>query len=510
LYALLALRYPIGPSLALPRAGWADLTPVAWSSVLLHVGIYLGLTLLYVLALRLLVTSRPAGASAGRANLWIVVLTWAACSGILMTVAPAGESHDIFDYLFRGRMMAELGGNPLAELPKEYSRAPFYRYVAWHGHVDTYGPLWEAASAATATGVRAALQALGWWDAGNAASGRSCPEWPAACRSLVGYVTGYRLLAVLLTAASAALIAGMMRRSRPSLRVAAVLAWLWSPVLLISMGIGAHNDALMIVLLLAMLWLFQRERWFLGLLALALAAHVKLTALIVVPVVGLWLVRRCGWRKALILGGATLAAGLALSWALYAPFGGWQTLPRMLEERAAFLANSPWQVLHRLLRDRAGWPDEQARRITVQLPTWLAVFGASLLALWLLDFRPRRWKTDPAPDWSDDRWLWRAVAVVALFYLLAGSFWFQHWYLGWVLAPAALLPRSLLTRVVLPWLGFGALSANVIGAFAPALAPGPLSRAALAALTLAIIWVPVLIAALWVAGSARRRGASPA
>jgi hypothetical protein len=494
LYALLALRYPLADSVEQPRAGWADLTTASWAAVLLHLAIYLGLTVLYIVALRLLAPpdtpSSRARTLPGRASYLIIVLIWAACCGVLLNVAPAGESHDIFDYIFRGRMMAELGGNPLADIPREYNRAPYYRYLAWHSHVDTYGPMWEAASAAIATGTREALKVVGGWDA----SGRSCPQSAAACRALIGYVTGYRLAAVALAGCSAALIAGMVRRNRPSLVAAALLAWLWNPLLLVSTAIGAHNDALMIAILLIMLWFFQRHRWFLGLLALALAAHVKLTALILAPVVGLWLARRCGWRRAISLGVAAALVGLALSWLLYAPFGGWATLPRMLEERAAFLANSPWHLLNRVFRDQAGWPAETSRRITVGLSMCLAVAGSLLIALWMLDFRPRRWKTAPAVDWSDDRLLWRTVAAVSLFYLLLGSFWFQHWYLVWVLAPAALLPDSRLTRGLLPWLGFGALSANVMSSFVPALASSPPSKVTMAALLVAIIWVPMLVA----------------
>ncbi len=145
------------------------------------------------------------------------------------------------------------------------------------------------------------------------------------------------------------------------------------------------------------------------------------------------------------------------------------------------------------------------RRFTVQLPTALFAAGAVLVSLWLLDFRPRRWKVAPGPDWRDDRLLWRSVAVVTLLYLLVGSFWFQHWYLVWLLAPAALMPDALLTRRWLPWLGFGALAANVISAFAPALAPEPLSKIALAALIVAVIWTPMLIAGGWHLGSSRAR-----
>lgn len=494
LYALLALRYPLARSLENPRAGWADLVSVTWVSAVYHVAIYCGLTVLYVVALRLLTRAhnspQPTPVVLSRLRVTIIILTWLACSGILMTAASSGESHDIFDYIFRGRMMAELGTNPLVEVPTHYRDAPHFHYLAWHDFVDTYGPAWEMASAATAVAAREALQAIGAW----APPDLTCPQSPLACRSLIGYVTAYRLLAVALTGLSAWLIVSMLRRSQPHLASAALAAWLWSPLLFLSTAIGAHNDAAMIVLLLLMLWLFQRGRWLLGLMALILAAHVKLTAAIVAPVIALWLVRRCGWRRALGLGALAGAVGLALSWLLYAPFGGWGSLPRMLAERAAFLANSPWRVLYNYLDLERGWSSEAARLLTVRLSTVLFAAGAVLASLWMLGFRPRRWQATPVPDRCTDRQLWRTVAAVTLLYLLIGSFWFQHWYVVWVLAPAALLPDSLLARWLLPWLGFGALAANAVGAFVPALAAEPLSKTALAALVVAVIWTPALIA----------------
>ena len=497
LYALLALRYPLALSLANPRASWADLTAATWASFAYHTAIYLGLTVLYIWALRLLTPTpdaphRPSAAS-DRTRLLIIVLTWLVCCGILMTVASSGESHDIFDYIFRGRMMTVLGANPLTDVPTQYRGAPYFDYLAWYDHVDAYGPVWEMTSAATSAVTRAVLRGVGTWATSNA----SCPQSPLACRSLIGYVSAYRLLAVGLTGLSGWLILSMVRRSRPHLAAAALAAWLWSPLLLIATAIGAHNDAAMLVLLLLMLWLLQRRRWFPALLVLVLAAHVKLTVVIVTPVVGLWLVRRCGWRRTMGLGAAAAAVGLLLSWLLYAPFGGWGSLPRMLTERAAYLANSPWRILYLFLSIERGWPVEWARRLTVQLATVLAAAGVLLVSLWMLDFRPRRWQAAPTPDWRDDRLLWRTVALVTLLYLLVGSFWFQHWYLVWVLAPAVLLPDALLTRWLLPWLGFGALTANLVSAFAPALAPEPLSKIALAALSVAVIWTPMLIAGGW-------------
>lgn len=528
LYALLALRYPLAPSLADPRASWIHLVTPSGGALAVHLGIYLALTLLYILALRLLthvavkMPATQSGKEAKAQSIFVVtgvadmlpdvalqrtprrqtitiVAVWLACSCALLFMTPSGESHDIFDYAFRGRMMAELGANPLAEPPIDFRRAAFFSYLAWHSHVDTYGPLWEMASAGVATSVRTVLQMFGLWKPSELA----CPQAAAACHTLTGYLTGYRLLAIGLTGVSAWLLGSMVRRNRPELVNAALVAWLWSPLVLIASGVGAHNDAVMMPLLLAMLWLLQRQRWLLALLALILAAHVKLTALMLTPLIGLWIVRRCGWWRALGLALAASAIGLLLSWLLYAPFGGWGTLPRMLAERSVFLANSAWHALFHHLYVRAQWPYLLVWRLTVQTSTWLFVGAAVLLSLWLLDFRPRRWRQSPAPDWNDERVLWRAVTMISLLYLLVGAFWFQHWYVLWVAAPAALIVDSRFTRSLLPWLGFGALSANVASAYLLAVVPRGQPRTGVYSLIVAIIWAPIALAAI-VGGLNRR------
>jgi len=498
-YALLARRYPLESSLTKPRGAWTSLAEPTWPNAALHFTIYLGLTLLYLAALQMLTRAPAAGAApnagltaGGRVQILLIFMVWFACSGIAMAVAPAGESHDIFDYLFRGRMMAEYRGNPLADVPKSYSSAPYYHYLAWHSHVDTYGPLWEMTSAGVAVTVREALELFG----SSYPARPSCPQSPASCRLLIAYLTGYRLLAVSLVGVSGLLIASMVNRSQPALVPAALVAWLWCPMTIIATALGSHNDSVMLFLLLFGVWLLQHERPFWALLALVLAAHIKLTAFIWLPVFAVWIVRRWGWQRALRIGLVSAALGLGLSWLLYAPFDGWTTLTRMLHERSLYLANSAWLVLNLLFGTQWGWSKEIVRRLTIDLPSYLFVFFAALISIRLLKFRPNRWLKPLLVDGNADHLLWIPLLAVSLLYLLVGSFWFQPWYVLWVVAPAALLPGSPFTRSVLPWLSFGALSANLLADFLPAIAPGFLSPIHLALTTYALIWLPGLIASL--------------
>jgi hypothetical protein len=408
-----------------------------------------------------------------------------------MTAAPAGESHDIFDYIFRGRMMTEYGANPLVDVPDDFKLStPYTRYLAWRDNVDTYGPVWEASSATVAVSVRQVARWSGWWGE----SYPVCPRSPGSCRLLVLYITGYRLLAIFLAGLSGWLIYDIVKRKQPWLAPQALAAWLLSPMTLVATALGGHNDAVMLVLILLCWWLLQRQLLFLASLALILAAHVKLTALIWLPACLLWIAWRWGWRRALKIGLMSAVSGLVLSWLLYAPFGGWQSLPRMLHERSEYLANSVWRILKYLLMSVWGWPTENAHSLSVGLPNLLFAVGALLIPLWMFNFRPKRWRSAPIALEEAEMKLWHSLAAISVLYLLVGSFWFQHWYVLWALAPAALLPEGRLTRTVLPWLAFGALASNVALDFLLAsenISP-PIVRYIL---VVVIIWGPALIAA---------------
>ena len=418
LYALgLTARYPLAAGLAYPLASWAMLGGFAWQASLMLALTYTLLIGYYMLAVRLALRIPP-----HRDLLVLVVIVgiWLLACVILLGAYP-GESLDIFDYLFRGRMQVVLGVSPLATTPAPFADQRFYQYVNWTTYVDTYGPLWEYAS-----GSVAALVGL---------------VAPAA--SLAAYIVAYRLLAIGLAGLCGRLIYVIVRHHSAQLAPTALLAWLWNPLLLTATAIGAHNDMLMLLAILGALLLFQRQRWLLGLLALALAAHVKLTGLLLLPVLALWLVRRIGWARALRIGGVAAILVLMISWVLYAPLGGWATLPRMLGERVSLIANSIAFVGYWALQTYGGWSEVAAWRMMTQAATW-SFFGVAAVVL------ARFWRAASAKGGTDDALLWRAGIAITLAFLLIGSFWFWHWYLLWALVLAVLLPNSRFTTTLIP------------------------------------------------------------
>ena len=481
--------YPLEAGLQAPRGSWSTLVTPSGGSLALHLAVYAALTVVFVLALRWTV-ARVDECEHPRALIAIVIVIWLLSSLALLGAYPGGESHDIFDYLFRGRMQTEHGASPLAVAPNQYSRAAFYRYIAWYNHVDTYGPVWEYASRAVAEAVKFALKTGGGW----AADWPACPDSQASCRMLIAYVTGYRLLSIGLTGLCGLLVFAIARSLRPRLAPAALLAWFWNPVVLISTALGAHNDSLMCVLVLAAFYFCQKHHWLAGLLALVLAAHVKLTALLFAPVLLVWLLAQRGWRPLAMNLALTVLVSLPLSWALYEPLGGWATLPRMLHERGLYLANSPAALAYRLLlEDR--WPASLAVQISTQTATWLFAGSAAicLLSQWRAMMRIRRMTHSAGPLMP---LALRTALAIVLAYLLVGSFWFQHWYLIWVLAAAALMPDAIFIRSVLPWLGFGAMAGNIVLDMASNLPGMSFSRVQTTTFALALTWLPPVAACL--------------
>jgi hypothetical protein len=430
-YALgLPSRYPLAAGLRSPGASWAVLAGFAPLATLLHAAVYGIATLIYVLALRLAGDCKLSGRTAQYQLLGVIVGVWLLCSIVLLGAYP-GDSTDIFDYLFRGRMLAELGASPLATVPSRFADRPFYIYIHWTDNVDTYGPLWEYASWAVAALVGQVQRV-------------------ADTNALVAYITGYRLLAIGLAGLCAVPIVLIVRYRHPEQVPAALVAWLWNPLLLTASAVGGHNDLLMLLAMLIALCCLQRRHWVWGLLALALAAHVKLTALLILPLLVLSIARRGGYWRAITACALALAATLPLSWLLYAPLGGWATLPRMLAERVRLLANSFAFVVYWGLQQFGGWQEVGAWRVTTSGATIL--FGLIAAGLhW------RFWRVRAGTPEDADAQLWHDAALLTLVYLTIGSFWFQHWYILWALALAALLPERRLMQRVLPWWSLFAL-----------------------------------------------------
>ncbi len=453
----ISVPYPLSKGLLTPHITWPPLVNFSLAAGLRH-GIVYGLLIVdYMAALRLAVRI-PMRAVVVTSVL--VVCGWLIFCGSLLRAYP-GDSLDIFDYVFRGRMQALFGASPLATTPDAFQTQPFYAYLTWNNWVDAYGPLWEYPSALVARLV----------------SLRHAP-------GLADYIIGYRVLAITLTTISAGIMSVIVARRDRRLVPAALVAWLWNPVLIIAVAVGAHNDGMMVMLLLLAVLSFQRQRFVFGLVALGMAGHVKVTILVLVPVFLLWVMRRRGAWPTLWASIRAAAIALPISWFLYRQYGGWDTLPRMVRERAILTYNSIANIVFDQLRIRGNWDETLARQFVIRGATlcFLVVGALLLLSFW------RRSRTV-----SDDGLLWRTSISVILAYLIIGCFWFQSWYVVWILVLAALMPGDRFTQTVLPLFSAGALWSNVLTDFLNQDPAHHLNGPQIDVLTIVILLVPPLL-----------------
>lgn len=226
---------------------------------------------------------------------WLLVL-WS----LPVIVAPPMFSHDIYSYAAQGEMMSR-HISPYLYGPSTLGYTNFTRYVDswWINTPSPYGPLFlEIAGAFTSISQH----------------------------NLLADLVLLRLLAfagVVLIAVSLPTLARSFGRNPATAFGLAVL----NPVTILHLIGGAHNDALMVGLLVAGLALAKRNRPVLGIIVCALAASVKVPAAIGIVYIGWdWLGGRVPIRErvrpvitAVLVGGTvmgilSLATGLGWGW----------------------------------------------------------------------------------------------------------------------------------------------------------------------------------------------------
>jgi Glycosyltransferase family 87 len=327
---------------------------------------------------------------------------------ILLVIAVARwpkNSTDLWAYASYGRMMAEYDSSPYTHTPSDFPNDTAAQRVKplWEDTESVYGPLWNGISAAVVSVTETRRLAT-----------------RIAFQSLAALSV---FLAVLLIA----------RRTRDP--AAAALIGL-NPLVIFAVVNGGHNDALVGLALLAGVLLAMRERFVLAGLAIAVAASVKIVALLGLAALAVWIWRKRGARPAAITSGVA-AGAVSLGYALS---GGLDGLAPLREARLHVSRTSIW-----LLADSEGRtnlfglgrfykfsPDYLSSAATLSTVVVL-VLAAVLVAGRLRDRTPAL-----------------AVASALVAYLLAGSY-VLPWYAAWVVPLLVLEWRTLLTRLVLLW-----------------------------------------------------------
>ena len=421
LFAILVAPLPIWNGEPTPRPIVDGASPtLGWAGALVTVGLILFLCLPYHpyrLALRTLgrTTVSPA---------LIVGLTVAVAAVGLLTYPRFGS--DMFDYAAYERLWVVYGDNPLLGIVANHPGDWLAPFVNVPDRTPAYGPVW----------------ALLTW-----------PIARLANDSAAGYVIGYKALSLAAYAACCLLIWATVERER---RQRALILFAWSPLVVFEALGKVHNDSLLAVSVLAMVWLAGRRQdgsarlgRFGAMLAVALGALVKATALVAAPPLVLRAWRQTGWRGVAPL----ILSGLLVGVLGYLPFwSGPETLAPIWRQTAGL----GWSLATVLAVVVSRQPDETVATL-VRGVLALVWAGVSLLIV------TRRRVDRPAELAATTAWL-----LIVTLLLLTGAV-YGHYFVP-VVALAAVAGNALLERTAM-WLSIGGLAVYGVGALGWAFAP---------------------------------------
>jgi hypothetical protein len=459
-------RVVFGPTLVNaslgPEQGWPALA--LFATLLVGASVCWGLAVWPQTSLRSGKKPRP---DQMRSNwgLWLA-LGGALVMGLTLALLPSLPSDDVFSYILYGRISAVHGANPLVATPVDFPNDPFLSLVYWQTTRSVYGPVWLALSA----GVTALAQSLGG--------------------SLATYVALFKLLGLTAHLVNVALVWAILGRFSvaPQRRLAGTLLYAWCPLTLLEFCASSHNDAVMLMFLLAGVYAFARAkdgdwRWeAVGLALVGLAIATKFTPIALLPLYGgyvIWRARARGANWTQVSGALAWRAGVVALVQVVAIAPYWAG-PQTID---ALLFSPPAQQLDNSLIEAVSWPlrwvaqsalgMSLAQAKSLAETALKAVALLVFIALWLTEFRRTRTLTGTLTAW----------AWALLWYALIASGWFWPWYVTWVVALAAVAPwgergrlqaaAALMAGGALTLYGFIPLQAAPIYGFRSFVAFGP-------------------------------------
>lgn len=327
---------------------------------------------------------------------------------------------DVFDYASQIRVLTIHHYNPLTTAPSAFPNDPFLPLNSWPTLPASYGPLW------------ALLSALVSLPAGN---------------HLFTAIINQKLLSIAACLGCMALVWLLAKRLCPERRWQAWVFFAWNPLVLFETAANGHNDAIMVVFMLAGLAALLATSWYWQALALPLlvaSVLVKWTSVLLIPLAVIYLLRGGRIRR---WGLPPLGVGAALSVALAIPviMPFWDTQhPWGVLLQSNLFTSSPPALLHSLLEST--YPPDNGQDVTGTVVRLLALGIFSLVYLWLLArlaLPGRRERLGPDASLKLPQRLIASSLDVYFWYFVLATFWFQPWYLIALLPLAALDPRAL-------------------------------------------------------------------
>ena len=347
------------------------------------------------------------------------ILLSTALLGLLFVLYPAMTSQDVFSYIAYARLGAIYHLNPLTAVPDAIPHDPVYPYIFWTAQPSAYGPVW----AILTCGLQWLLYIVGF---------KNILSMTLVLRflGLAAHLGSVQLIWLL--GGSLQSFTGVLSNKK---RVIATLAFAWNPLLLFEACTNAHNDTIILFVILLTIWcLLPREvekntlgRFLAAIVLLAIATSIKVTLLILFPLLVLYAWKQLPRRY-------TSAALAILSYVsvivlLYAPFWQHGAVLHVFKVNPTSLRdiNSPYEfaihfyenLMHRpfvLPPPMKATPAEVLTHITSYV-LFCVFYGIYLLHVLLT---PKELRSLPS--------LLKAMALVWLVYCLVGSSWLWPWY----------------------------------------------------------------------------------
>jgi len=351
----------------------------------------------------------------GRRPGWGLLLAGVAVLHLLALLVPPVASKDVYAYSFYGKVQSEYGANPYLSFPDQHPLDPWHKFWSWRLFGPVYGPPFLLLLRLLAA---------------------------AAGPSLLAWVVWMKLL---LTAAELAAIWLLVRALRADPSRGEDPRWPllligWNPMVLQSIGMSAHVDALLLLVLAGALLAHRRGRHLLAFLLLVGCFLVKVYMGPLAALYALWLAsRRPGPRASVATVAGLGLLGTAMTALAYLPYAGAgrRLFTNAVDVSNHFSSGSPPNLVRRLLA--AGLPllgmsDSAAAATGARLGRQLAVAG--IVVAFVLAARKLRADRDP----------WPQIAAFFLAYLLLTP-WVFYWHELPLLGIVAAIPWGLTSLV---------------------------------------------------------------
>jgi hypothetical protein len=303
------------------------------------------------------------------------------------------NANDVYRYVIRGLISSRYGLSPFEYAPADFGDA-LYPLLAgeWYGATSPYGPLWEMTSfLVTSIGQENFLVDILIFK----------------LIGLLSFVGAGLILWILFT------LRTPKTGSTDNERLALTVLWALNPALLLSFVGNAHNDALMIAVLLLGWLVINLGHRGPGFLLLIAASLVKPIALLVAPIIFISTWRELeSFRERLVYLLWVIIGSVALLFIAFLPFGDPMPLiARLLGEASAGASFSPLTLVILI-----AW--EFGISISFGVLAQLATLFFLLVYFWLFW---RTWRGTPAEQ---------SIAE-ALFAYVFQAFNFRIWYASW-------------------------------------------------------------------------------